>query len=77
MTHRLMSDDEKFTVWQQSMSLRRAGNVEEARALAKTVPMPPFLAKFYKEHGLTDFLVESQWNMAEAEAEFGQGWLTR
>jgi hypothetical protein len=72
-----MSDDEKFTVWQQSMSLRRAGNVEEARALAKTVPMPPFLAKFCKEHGLSSYLIESGWNLAEAEAAFGADWLTR
>jgi hypothetical protein len=77
MTHRLMSDHEKAAVWRQAMALRRAGKVEESRALAKTAPMPPFLAKFCKEHGLTDFLIESQWNMAEAEAEFGQDWLTR
>jgi hypothetical protein len=72
-----MSDREKAAVWKQATALRKAGKVDEARALEKTVPMVPFLAKFAKEHGLTDFLIESQWNMAEAEAAFGQDWLTR
>jgi len=77
MTHRLMSDREKSAVWQQAMALRRTGKVDEAIALDKTVPLPPFLAKFAKEHGLKDFLIESQWNLAEAEAAFGQDWLNR
>ncbi|MDR1787426.1 MAG: hypothetical protein LBR16_03125 [Treponema sp.] len=77
MTHRLMSDDEKFAVWQQATALRDAGKEDEAMTLDKTVPMPPWLAKFFKERGLTDYLIKSGWNMAEVEAEYGPGWLTR
>jgi len=77
MINRLMSDDEKASVWRHATALRDAGKNEEAMALDKTVPLPPFLAKFFKDRGLTDFLIESRWNLAEAEAAFGQDWLTR
>jgi len=77
MTNRLMSDDEKVAITMQAVALRKAGKLEEAIALQKTSPMPPFLAKFAKEHGQTDYLLKSGWNLAEAEAEFGKDWLTR
>jgi len=77
MIHKLMSEDEKVAVMMQVVALRNAGKVEESRALAKTMPIPPFLAKFAKEHGQTDYLKSSGWNLAEAEAAFGQDWLNR
>jgi hypothetical protein len=70
-----MSEDEKMAVMMRVIALSKAGKEEEASALNRTVPMPPFLAKFAKEHGHLDFLIESGWNMAEAEAVFGPGWL--
>jgi hypothetical protein len=76
MTHKLMSEDEKMAVMMRVVELSKAGKDEEALALNITVPMPPFLAKFAKEHGHLDLLIKSGWNMAEAEAAFGPGWLT-
>jgi hypothetical protein len=76
MTHKLMTDDEIAAVWQQASALRDAGKEDEALALDKTVPVPPFLAKFFKERGYGNFLVEDGWNLAEVEAEFGPDWLT-
>jgi hypothetical protein len=76
MVNRLMSFDEKFAVWQKSWALSDAGRKEEALELDKTVPVPPFLAKFLKERGYGNFLVEDGWNLAEVEAEFGKDWLT-
>jgi hypothetical protein len=72
-----MTEDEKVAIMRQAVALRKAGKIEEAIALDKTSPLPPFLAKFAKEHGLKDYLINSGWNLAEAEAEFGPGWLDK
>jgi hypothetical protein len=72
-----MTEDEKVAIMRQAVALRKAGKIEESIALEKTSPLPPFLAKFAKEHGQTDYLIKSGWNLAEAEAEFGPDWLTR
>jgi hypothetical protein len=77
MTHKLMSEDEKVAVMTKVFALQEAGKKEEAMALRKTVPMLPWLAKFAKDNGLAGFLVDSGWNLTEAEVEFGQGWLNR
>jgi len=41
----------------------------------KTAPLPPYLAKVYKEKVGVKELIESGWNLSEAEAEFGSDWL--
>jgi hypothetical protein len=43
----------------------------------KTTPLPPYLAKVYKEKVGIKELIESGWNLSEAEAEFGENWLSR
>jgi hypothetical protein len=35
------------------------------------------LAKIMKEKVGVDYLTNSGWNLSEAEAEFGPGWLSR
>jgi hypothetical protein len=35
------------------------------------------MAKFYKEHLGVDALLQSGWNLAEAEAKFGSDWLAQ
>jgi hypothetical protein len=76
MVHKLMTEDEKVDIMMRAVALYDEGKDDEAFALQKTMPMPPFLAKFAKEHGQTDFLISSGWNLAEAEAAFGPDWLT-
>jgi hypothetical protein len=39
--------------------------------------MPPYLAKFAKEHLSPDFLIKYGWNLTEAEAEYGSDWLNQ
>jgi hypothetical protein len=75
--HRLMTEKEKVAIAMQSIALRKAGKEAEASALFRTMPMPPWLAKIMKEKVGADFLIESGWNLAEAEAAFGKDWLTR
>jgi hypothetical protein len=77
MVHKLMTVDEQIAIYEKVDALYDEGKVDEAIALNMTIPMPPFLAKFAKEHGQTDYLKNSGWNLAEAEAAFGPDWLTK
>jgi hypothetical protein len=38
--------------------------------------MPAYLAKYWEKMMGAEFLIQGGWNLAEAEAEFGQNWLT-
>jgi len=72
-----MTLDEKLAISCKSAELREAGDEEGALRLMKTVPLPPYLAKVYKEKVGVKELIESGWNLSEAEAEFGADWLNR
>jgi hypothetical protein len=72
-----MSLDERSAINRKSRELREAGKFEEAMALSKTRPLSPYLAKIAKEKVGVEYLRNSGWNLAEAEAEFGPGWLDR
>jgi hypothetical protein len=76
MAHKLMTDEEIGDVIMESYKLREAGKMEEAIALHRTIPVPAYLAKIFKDLAGADFLIKGGWNLAEAEAEFGQDWLT-
>jgi hypothetical protein len=45
---------------------------EEAEKVYKQIPLQPYLAK---EHFGADFLINYGWNLSEADAEYGRGWL--
>jgi hypothetical protein len=77
MNGQMMTLKEQLAIGVKAIELRNAGKDDEAMALAKTAPMPPFLAKILKEKVGTDYLIKSGWNLAEAEAEFGPDWLSR
>ena len=72
-----MTLDEKLAISCKSAELRKAGDEEGALRLMKTAPLPPYLAKVYKEKVGVKELIESGWNLSEAEAEFGADWLSR
>jgi hypothetical protein len=72
-----MSLDEKLAISCKAAKLWDAGDREGYIRLMKTAPMPPYLAKIYKEKVGVQQLIESGWNLSEAEAEFGSGWLNR
>lgn len=72
-----MTLDEKLAISSKAAILRKNGDREGANRLLKTAPMPPFLAKIMKEKMGPDFLITGGWNLSEAEAEFGPGWLSR
>ena len=72
-----MTLDEKLAISCKAAELSKAGDEEGASRLIRTAPMPPYLAKVMKEKMGVDFLINGGWNLSEAEAEFGQGWLNR
>jgi hypothetical protein len=77
MMQRLMTEDEKVAITMRAEELRKQGRADEARALERTKPLPAYLARMLKERVGASFLTQSDWNLAEAEAEYGQGWLDR
>ena len=72
-----MSIEEKLDITLRAFALREAGDKEGFSRLLRTAPLPPYLAKIYKETMGVERLLKSGWNLSEAEAEFGPGWLAR
>ncbi|MDR2897969.1 MAG: hypothetical protein LBU99_04070 [Spirochaetaceae bacterium] len=72
-----MTLDEKLTVSNKAIALKRAGDREGYERLMKTIPLPPYHAQFLKEKVGVDYLTNSDWNLSEAEAAFGVDWLNR
>ena len=74
---RLMTLDEKLAVGMEAHEAVLAGDTEGYFRIVSQVPLPPYLAKICKEKVGADFLLNGDFNLAEAEAEFGPGWLDK
>jgi hypothetical protein len=73
-----MTLEERLAINKESLVLLKAGKREEAMALhRRKAPMLPWLAKIMKEKVGADFLRSQGYNLSEAEAEFGPGWLDK
>ena len=70
-----MTLDEKLDISNRACALLHAGDEEGYSRLLRTAPLPPYLAKIYKEKVGVEELIKSGWNLSEAEAEFGSNWL--
>ena len=70
-----MTLDEKLAITCKAAELYYAGDDEGYSRLTRSIPLPPYLAKVMKEKMGADFLINGGYNLSEAEAEFGQGWL--
>jgi hypothetical protein len=73
----IMTLHEKLVIGAKSIELEKQGKLKEAEKLMKSTPLEPFLAKFYKDYLGLDALLNSGWNLSEAEVEFGSTWLTQ
>ena len=71
-----MTLDEKLSISNRALDLLDAGDREGYNRLMKTAPLPPYIAKVIKEKVGVDYLINSGWNLSEAEAEFGHNWLS-
>ena len=74
---RLMTLHEKLQLGVETVELEKQGKFEEAKRIQRQIPLAPYLAKFLKDHIGTEALLETGWNLAEAEAEYGPDWLSR
>ena len=72
-----MTIGEKLAITNRAFELLEAGDKEGFDRAMRSVPMPSYLAKTAKETIGVDFLVNGGWNLSEANAEFGDGWLAR
>ena len=72
-----MTLDEKLAISNRACALWNAGDKEGFSRVIRTAPMPPYLAKIYKEKVGVEPLIKSGWNLSEAEAEFGSDWLNK
>ncbi len=70
-----MTFDEKLDIGVKAAALWQAGDEEGYFRLMKTLPMPSWLAKVFKDKMGADVLIQSGWDLSEAEAEFGPSWL--
>ncbi|MCL2834942.1 MAG: hypothetical protein FWD78_17365 [Treponema sp.] len=70
-----MTLDEKLAISNKALDLLDAGDEEGCIRLLHTAPLPPYLAKIYKEKVGIEQLKQSGWNLSEAEDEFGHNWL--
>ena len=71
-----MTEKEKTAIMMKVWQLREMGKEGEAHALQAKIPLQPYLAKIAKEKVGADFLIKAGYNLSEAEAVFGQDWLT-
>ena len=72
-----MSLDEKLAISNRALDLLDAGDEEGYIRLIRSAPMPPYLAKVYKEKIGVKPLLEAGYNLSEAEAAFGSDWLSK
>jgi hypothetical protein len=70
-----MTLDEKLAISVKACKLYQAGDIEGFSRVIRTAPMPPYLAKIFKEKVGVEPLLKAGYNLSEAEAEFGTDWL--
>lgn len=66
-----MTLDEKYAILGKASALRKAGDIEGFDQLTKKNPLPPYIAKVMKEKVGVEYLLNSGWNLSEAEAKIG------
>ncbi|MCL2125556.1 MAG: hypothetical protein FWH33_06165 [Oscillospiraceae bacterium] len=77
MEHKLMTEREKADIYMKTIELEEVGRIEESKTLRRTIPIPAYLAKVFKEKVGAEFLTDGGYNLAEAEAKYGSDWLAR
>jgi hypothetical protein len=71
-----MTIEEKLAISNKACACLDAGDREGYSRLTRSIPMPPYLAKVMKEKVGVEFFKRYDWNLSEAEAEFGPDWLS-
>jgi hypothetical protein len=72
-----MTLHDKLQLRVKCVELEKQGKTEESDRLARSIPMSPWLAEWYKKYVGVEPLINGGWNLSEAEAAFGHDWLTK
>jgi hypothetical protein len=72
-----MSLHDELKLGMQSVEMDQRGKHEEASRIRRQIPLSPHMAAWAKKRMGADFLVQSGWNLADAEAAFGTDWLNK
>ena len=73
----IMSIEDKLTIRMKVFDLANQGKIDEAQNLERSIPLSPYLAKWAKKRLGIEFLVDNGWNLSDADAQYGSGWLTQ
>ena len=73
----IMTLHEKLDLGMKAIELEKQGKYDEAEVVEKKIPLAPYLAKFLKDHLGSEALLQGNWNLAEADAEYGTGWISK
>ena len=68
---------EQLAIGVKAIELKKQGKLEESLELQKSIPLPPYMAKWAKKRFGAEALIKTGWNLSEAEAEYGSDWLTK
>jgi hypothetical protein len=74
---KIMTLHERLAVGVKVVELEKQGKFEEANRLHNTIPIRPYLVKFYKDHLGLEALLKTEWNLAAAVEEYGPEFLTQ
>ena len=77
LQNQIMTMEEEAALIIKAVELKKQEKLEESERTMNQIPLQPYLAKFAKEHLGADFLVKYGWNLAEADEEYGPGWITK
>ncbi len=75
MGNRLMTWEEKEAILDAIYDANQSGNKDEAHRLMLQLPLVPGMAQILKDMYGKEHLIEGGYNLAEANAEFGNDWL--
>ena len=72
-----MTLHERLDIRMKILELEKQGKLEEAQKLERSIPLPPYLAKWAKKRLGAEFLIKNGWNLSDAEVEYGSDWLNK
>lgn len=75
---RELTREEKIAIIQASNDAFERGDLRESgRLIKENFPLAPYIAMALKEECGREYLLRSGWDLSQAEAQYGQGWLDR
>ena len=72
-----LTHEQRLDILEQVLAAEETGNEAEADRLIRLIPLAAHLAKAFKESFGKDYVLKSGYDLSEAEATYGHGWLER